>query len=331
MITKEDILVDIKVKDDDLKKGGRTMRWFKMEMLGVMFFGMAMQRVFSNMLKPAAETFGLFQLWGTTMQVLFLPIMQLIVPLLINMMVGLMNLPEPLKIVIGAFALLGLVFGTILAIWGQLSLGWGSLMKALSGIGGVIQSVIAWFGALSAAVVIVFAVILAIIAGFIMAWKTNFGKIQEWVMVVFNGIKNIFSGVFNFIVGLLNIVVGIFTLNWDKIKEGWIQAWNGIKSFTTGIVQVIVGIVSTIGLSVLRIIVAVINGAISLLNKIPGVNIAKISTGTTAGFEKEVTKASNVQINQEVKIETKSSQQDIDAALKRANDDLLREIRRNTT
>ena len=79
-----------------------------------------------------------------------------------------------------------------------------------------------------------------------------------------------------------------------------------------------------------RIIVAIINGAIRLLNKVPGVSLSTIAVGETAGFSKDIKQAQNVQIVQNTTIETKSSEEDIDRALDRKNDELMREIRRNT-
>ena len=78
--------------------------------------------------------------------------------------------------------------------------------------------------------------------------------------------------------------------------------WNGMLTAGKGFVQLIVGLVTSIGLAVFRVIVGIINGAISLINSIPGVDIATISTGRTSGLEREVKQAGTVkEINQTVK------------------------------
>lgn len=107
----------------------RGMRDFRMEMLGVLFFGQAIKNMFANMLRPGLEMFGVFDMWTTTLQVLFLPVLQQIVPLLYDMMAWLMELPEPAQKAIGYFALFGWGIGNILEKVGMLTLGLGSLFQ----------------------------------------------------------------------------------------------------------------------------------------------------------------------------------------------------------
>ena len=89
------------------------LRGFRMEMLGVMFFGMAMGRLFSSMLRPIAEVFGVFELWTATLQILFLPLMETLFPFLLGLMEFFMNLPEGVKMAIGVFAAFGMVLGKL--------------------------------------------------------------------------------------------------------------------------------------------------------------------------------------------------------------------------
>ena len=129
--------------NEGMKKFGKSIsettkkaRKFNMEMLGVMFFGMAMTRFFKGLLNPAMKTTGIFELFGSTLEILFLPtVLSLIEPLtkLLNFVA---SMPDPLKKAIGGFALLGMAIGTVLAVWGQFSLGINSLLmtKLLSNI-----------------------------------------------------------------------------------------------------------------------------------------------------------------------------------------------------
>jgi len=235
--------------DKHLTKGTKGMRWFKMEMLGVMFFGMALQRTFTGLLQPAAEAFGIMDLWSTMLMLVFLPVMQLLFPIFMSMFNFFTNLPEPVKMVIGVFVALGAALGTIMFMWGQLSIGWMSLMKALTGLGPVIQPIIAFFTGLSLTALAVFAVIAAVIFGFILAWKTNWGGIRDWVKVMWEGIKNIFRGALEVIMGILSFFVDLFTLNWDKLGEDLLVVWQGVKDFFSGFGEFIIGIVATVSLA----------------------------------------------------------------------------------
>ena len=49
-------------------------RGFRMELLGVMFFGMGIQKFFTGLIKPALTITGVFKLWSTILSILFLPV-----------------------------------------------------------------------------------------------------------------------------------------------------------------------------------------------------------------------------------------------------------------
>ena len=111
------------------------LKGFRMEMLGVMFFGMAMQKFFVGLLQPALEAAGVFDLIRIVLQVLFLPIIILLLPYLIKLAEWFINLPEPIKKVIGAFVILGAIVGTVLFLFGMMSLGIGAMIEAFGGMG----------------------------------------------------------------------------------------------------------------------------------------------------------------------------------------------------
>lgn len=106
------------------------LRGFRMEMLGVMFFGMMMQRMFIGLLKPVLEAFGVFDLFRLMLLTLFLPIMEDIFPILLKLMQWFMDLSPPVKKAIGIFVLLGAAFGFVLFVIGSFALGIGSLILA---------------------------------------------------------------------------------------------------------------------------------------------------------------------------------------------------------
>lgn len=129
------------------------MRGFRMEALGVMFFGMMMQKMFMGLLQPVMEAFGVFDLFRLMLLTLFLPVMELIFPMLLGVMDWFMNLPDRVKKTIGILVILGAVFGTILMVLGQFALGIGSLIM--------------FFGALASPILIVVAALTAL-AGFLL-------------------------------------------------------------------------------------------------------------------------------------------------------------------
>ena len=314
------------------RKATAGFRGFRMEMLGVMFFGMAISRMFGNMLRPAAELFGLFEIWTTTLQVVFLPIMALLVPLLFKFMEFFIQLPEGVKLGIGAIAIFGLILGKILFTIGMLSLGLGSLFGTsfFANIGLAINGLVTLFSTFISIGVITAAIVLAVFIGFFAALITNFGRIRDFVKLIWEGIKNQFVGSMNIMVGLIKIIVGIFTLNFDKIKEGWKQMWTGMKGTALGLVQVIVGIVTTLGLSIFRVVVAIINTAIRLINMIPGVELSTISTRKTRGFEKDISKAgSNIVINQTIN-STADNKESWDRLIRENNSSMVDEVKRLT-
>ena len=127
-------------------KGIRTlthgMRGFRMEALGVMFFGMMLQRTFMGLLNPVLETFGVFDLFRMMLLVLFIPIMQVIFPLLLKFVTYMMNLSHNTKMIIGVITLLGIAFGAALFIIGTFLLGIGSLILLFKGLFGWIGLVV---------------------------------------------------------------------------------------------------------------------------------------------------------------------------------------------
>lgn len=218
------------------KEATQGVSRFKMEWLGVMFFGMAMAGFFMGLLMPAAQAFGIFDMWSAMLLTVFAPAMEMIMPPLFAFMEWMMNLPEPVQKAIGVFAIIGFVFGTFLFILGQTALGITSLMKAFS----LFNSV---FTAISAGIKIVAAMsfgtlmfwIVAIIAAVALlytAWKNNWGNIREHFAGVIRGIINIFSGIWDFIKGFISFIWHLFT-DWSKLG-------NDLKLMMDGIWQIFV-------------------------------------------------------------------------------------------
>ncbi len=206
------------------------MRGFRMEMLGVMFFGMGMQKFFTGLLKPAMETVGIFQLWSTVLQVMFLPIAFKLLEFLMPLFMWFMNLPEGVQTVIGVIVLLGAALGTLLFLFGMFALGIGSVILALDVIIPVISALLSvglW------PLIAVIGIVIAAVLLLYLAFKTNFAGIREFFAGVWESIVNILKGAWNIISGIWDIIAGVFTMDWKRV-------WEGVKKVFTGVWEIIV-------------------------------------------------------------------------------------------
>jgi methyl-accepting chemotaxis protein len=108
---------------------------FRMELLGVLFFGMAVQRMFSGLMRPALQAAGVFDIWRSILEILFLPIALDVTEALVKILEKVSKMPESTKKAIGVIALLGFVFGTLLLIIGTVGLGISSLAMFFANFG----------------------------------------------------------------------------------------------------------------------------------------------------------------------------------------------------
>ena len=133
-----------------LRKSTHGMRGFKMEMLGVMFFGMSLVRVFNGLIKTSLDWFGITEIMSTALGILFLPVAELVLEWALAFLEWVGNLTDRQKKLIGMFVLLGLALGGILMVFGTLALGIGSVIMAfgslLSPIGLVVGGLLALAG-----------------------------------------------------------------------------------------------------------------------------------------------------------------------------------------
>jgi len=177
------------------------MRGFRMEMLGVMFFGMGLQRFFTGLLRPALQITGAMELWATMLQVLFLPValflLEYVIIPLMNLMMGLSGSTQ---MVIGVFVLLGAIVGTIIFLAGMLALGVGSMILAFGSLFGAITAVLG-FAVLGGIVLALIAIGVEILA---MGGPINF-------------LKNVLKGLYN-----------LWIFIWERIKLVVHNAWQWI-------------------------------------------------------------------------------------------------------
>ena len=236
------------------------MGGFRMEMLGVMFFGMAIQRMFMSMLQPALQLTGIFDLISNILALLFLPIALALIDPLLAILDWVMAMPDSLKFMLGLIAIAGVVFGSLTMILGQMALGFGSLIIAIGPILAFLPEIIAVasailgiFFASTSLIPTVGAVgdeaentgnvlgrLGADIQGFI-------GSIKDFFGGAFNMIKDILgpqvSGIFSGFVGIAKGALMLLTGDWDK---GWEMIRDNISKIIGEIGPIIIGIINSV-------------------------------------------------------------------------------------
>lgn len=117
-----------------IKKMTQGMRGFRMELLGVMFFGMALNRALGGLLKTSLEWTGVTEILSTALGVLFLPIAMKILEWAIIFLDWVLSLTEAQKLWIGKIVLLGMALGGLLFVIGTLGLGVGALIAVFGSL-----------------------------------------------------------------------------------------------------------------------------------------------------------------------------------------------------
>jgi phage-related protein len=261
-----------------LRRLTHGMRGFRMEMLGVMFFGMMLQQMFMGFMQPVMQAFGVFDIFRLMLLVLFLPIMEAIFPYLLDFMMWFTELPDGVKMAIGVLTLIGIVLGFLLFIFGSFALGIGSVILALGPMGlglfkagkgatffkgklgkvfGPLKRLVKAFLKVGKVGGLMLAIIIAIVIGIVLAIQENFGNIRDWLAVLWDGIKQTFEGFWQIISGIAELFMAI-------LKGDWKGAWEAIKKIGEGLwnaivggFKIIMGIIVTVALGVFRALVGI--------------------------------------------------------------------------
>jgi len=128
-----------------IKKLFLGFRGFRMEMLSVMFFGMGMKNMFMGLLQPVLQATGIFDLFSAVLTVVFLPILEVLLPYILRFADWLMNLSDRTKLIIGVLTILGIVLGLGMQLFGAIVLGIGGVIMAFSGLWNIISKILGAF------------------------------------------------------------------------------------------------------------------------------------------------------------------------------------------
>ena len=244
-----------------IRKATAGFRGFRMEALGVMFAGMALQRVVSGLFQPAMDAFGVMDLWQTMLLVFFIPAMELLFPYLLQLMDWFMSMPESTKLAIGIFLLIIGVLGTLMAIVGALVLGIGSFILMLPTILPILAGVAGLF--------LILIGVMEIVNG---KWE-GLGLVIMGIGVILL----LFIGWWALIPIAIGACIYLVIKHWDKFEHFFIQLWNNIK---------------LIALKAAIELVKFVTGPLKLLSYIPGMGFLadgiELVTGALQGLVEDV-------------------------------------------
>jgi phage-related protein len=166
--------------------------------------------------------------------------------------------PETQKII--------LVIGGVIAVIGPLLLIVGTLISA---IGAIIPVVTAVAGVLTFPLIAIIAAVIAIIALLVVAWKKDWGGIQEKTKVVVEWIKGAIDTAFAFIQTVVETVLSkirafwdahgedimaIISILWDKAKAAFDSAAEVIKTIIDTVLKIIKGFWDAHGDTVMEVV-----------------------------------------------------------------------------
>ena len=196
------------------------MKGFRMEMLGIMFFGMALTRIFTSLTRTSLEWMGTVEIMSSALGILFLPVAEKLTNWALIFLDWVGRLTEKQKKWIGNIVLVVGALGFILGVLGALALGIGSVILVFGGFGvfiglmGVLGIAIAGIG--------------LIVSGIV---KIITGKL-EGIGLVIMGIGVIlllFIGWWALIPIAVGVAVFLIIKHWSKVKTWFSNFWGWLK------------------------------------------------------------------------------------------------------
>lgn len=109
-------------------------------------------------------------------------------------------------------------------------------------------------------------------------WNTIKNNIVNVVTNIKNGIVNTFQTAYNKITSIFNNIASFFTGVWDRVRNTFSELGTKIGDSMSGAVKAgINGVLSSVE-NIVNKFIKMINGALDVINAIPGVNISKLNT-----------------------------------------------------
>jgi hypothetical protein len=277
MVNTGDVNIKVKVDTTELQKLSKDIKKQMPEFAGyamsVMFFGMAMQRVFTNIARTSTKAFqdvmhsvegtitqfdmleGSMQYLGFSIGAALEPVIAYLIPI-IDAVAEWVN--ENPKLTAGIISI-GIALGAILMTAGMLKLAFdgfaGTLvaLKAASVAWGVsLGAVVGWAAVAIAAIVLLVA-----------AWKTNFLGFRDFM-------KGFFGGMWTFIKGFFSGDLGMM---WEGLKQSMVSLLKFIGNIAAGLAALIYNAFAFIFNSINGLMIGLVRKALELTKSlIQGVN-----------------------------------------------------------
>ena len=184
----------VKTSEANSRLTASTKR-FKMELLSVMFFGMAVQRFFGALTKGSLEASGAMNVWSTITMLMGLPVAMKLTKWLLGLLKRWSELDKGTQKNISTFLWLGMVLGTILMLYGTIGLGIQGIIKAFAGwikVGKAFAWVGKQIGVAYKFLSPIFKTVLTGIRSLLTGWSgTVLGKVLGIIAIIAVGVKGL--------------------------------------------------------------------------------------------------------------------------------------------
>uniref|UniRef100_A0A6M3JN59 Tail tape measure protein n=1 Tax=viral metagenome TaxID=1070528 RepID=A0A6M3JN59_9ZZZZ len=118
------------------RQQAKAQRQVLMTGLGTLFFFQQLNKQLGSFLQPAAEAVGIFEIFGVIMQLLFLPVMLALLPILLGVLKAISKMSKEEKMLIGIVVVVGYIISSIVAFGAQLYLFMGAIGLLPAAAGG---------------------------------------------------------------------------------------------------------------------------------------------------------------------------------------------------
>lgn len=251
---------------------------FRMDLLSVMFAAMAARRVISGLFRPAMKSAGVFDTWGSILEILFLPVAILIQKALLKVLGVVSKLPKNVKLLIGVLGILSVVVLTAALVWSQLAL-------AATSMG---------YASISAMVAKMGASVLASVSGMATGFLSALGTMAT---AGASAAGTIASAITLPIIAAVAILVGIVLL----LNEAWASNWFGIRQAVGKAVKFIGKNIETL-VSLLLPPLGILNKIITTINQMTGSDLPTLGSALS-GVEDAFVSAGDAMIESGNKID----------------------------
>lgn len=232
-------------QDAAMKKITQSGRRFKMELLGLMFFGMAINRFFASLTKGALEASGAMNIWSTTTMLFGLPAALKITDSLLGLLDMYLSLPAPMQTALSWLLFFGQGLGTVLQTVGAMGLGLWSLGLAAKTLGMTLGEFLIGLAGIFL-ILVGLAVVVYAIVRFFQNWNDGGNKllkVLELIMIAGAGLLILLAGLaivapaaWLAVLGPIGLVLGavmavaaaiyLIIKYWDQIKGFFVSIGN---------------------------------------------------------------------------------------------------------